>query len=835
MTAHLRGGESEGQGIGQALKGALKKESALPEQAKDKTVLVNKANQSKSPYVRAHSSNPVAWQIWGDEAIELAKKENRLLFVSIGYSSCHWCHIMERESFENEEVAAILNDAFIPVKVDREERPDIDRIYMNFVQATTGSGGWPLNVFLTPDLEPVFGGTYWPGPNNAIPFQDQVDFLGILNKLSTVWKEQEQRCRQDSVQILQQLKDFADEGTLSGRLGESTDAIDIELLEEATQHFADTFDKKNGGFGSAPKFPTPSKLAFLLRLGQFPQAVLDIVGLPECHNAETMAITTLRKMARGGIHDHIGNGFARYSVTANWSLPHFEKMLYDNAQLLHIYLDAFLLSRDPEFLGVVYDIATYLTTSLAHSEGGFFSSEDADSYYKKGDAEKREGAYYVWTKREFENILGPQAEPVLSAFFNVTGHGNVEPDNDPHDEFIDQNVLAIVNTPSAIASTLGMKEDEVIRTIKKGKAALQAHREKERVKPGLDDKIVVGWNGIAIGALSRTGAVIKGFDPERSETYMAAAIKAATFIKDKLYDENSKKLYRIWREGRGDTEGFADDYAFLIEGLIDLYEATFDDKWLHWADDLQKSQIELFYDSSNSGAFFSTPASAPHVILRLKDGMDSSEPSTNGTSASNLFRLSSLLNDDSYTQKAKETIKSFESEMLQYPWLFASFMPAVVASHLGVKGVVAYEGDGDKGVGKRVREFERTPRGGLGTFARLGGEGGKWLRERNGLLKGMVESGKTRILVCENGACREEEEIFFVDSGVGLEEDKDKVGSAGGSAKNEGLGMAGLREMLPNVGLKDGASKGDANPGEKVQLQQQVMTDSRQAEKGKEN
>jgi len=327
IAAHLRGVEGESKGIAQVLKDGLGNGIPLESGNKEKVVLANRAGESKSPYVRAHSSNPVAWQIWGDEAIALARKENRLLFVSIGYSACHCmcsryllqeganglgCHVMERESFENEEVATILNDAFIPVKIDREERPDIDRIYMNFVQATTGSGGWPLNVFVTPDLEPVFGGTYWPGPTSTTtPFEDQVDFLGILNKLSTVWREQEERCRRDSTQILQQLKDFAAEGTFGGSLGEGADGLDIELLEEANQHFASTFDSQNGGFGSAPKFPTPSKLSFLLRLGQYPQVVIDVVGAADCQKAQTMAITTLRKMARGGIHDHIGNGFAR--------------------------------------------------------------------------------------------------------------------------------------------------------------------------------------------------------------------------------------------------------------------------------------------------------------------------------------------------------------------------------------------------------------------------------------------------------------------------------------------------------------------------------------------
>ncbi|KAF8862674.1 hypothetical protein BDZ45DRAFT_670876 [Acephala macrosclerotiorum] len=799
MAAHLRGefaskdsspNPSQNSKTGfSALKSNLNSSSAnntsnIPptaEEKKQEIKLENKARESRSPYVRAHAGNPVKWQLWGDEAIELARRENRLLFVSIGYSACHWCHVMERESFENDEVAAILNTSFIPIKVDREERPDIDRIYMNFVQATTGSGGWPLNVFVTPDLEPVFGGTYWPGPTSStIQFEDQVDFLGILDKLATVWKEQEERCRRDSAQILLQLKNFAAEGTFGGRLGEGGDGLDIELLEEANQHFASTFDSVNGGFGSAPKFPTPSKLAFLLRIGQYPSVVVDVVGAADCRNAQTMAITTLRKMARGGIHDHIGNGFARYSVTADWSLPHFEKMLYDNAQLLDVYLDGFLLSRDAELLSVVYDISTYLTTTLAHSEGGFYSSEDADSLYRRGDSEKREGAFYVWTNREFENVLGKD-EPILSAFFGVHEHGNVAPENDAHDEFLDQNVLAIVSAPSALASQFGMKEDEVVRIIKEGKAALRAHREKERVRPGLDDKIVASWNGIALGALARTGAVIKGFDPEKSAEYLGFATKAATFIYENLYDERTKTLYRIWREGRGETEGFADDYALLIEGLIDLYEATFDEKWLKWADDLQQTQISLFYDAHGSGGFFSTHSYAKHVILRLKDGMDTSEPSTNGTSASNLYRLSSALSDSSYAQKAKETIAGFESEALQYPWLFASFMPGVVAGHFGVKGTVVYQGEETNSSStQKIKEYEKSPRGSLASFARLDKDS-KWLRERNELLRDFGRDGKTRILICEGGVCREESV---------------SLGSATIKEKRDPMDVADLKEAL---------------------------------------
>lgn len=506
---------------------------------------------------------------------------------------------MERESFENTEVAQILNNDFIPIKVDREERPDIDRIYMNFVQATTGSGGWPLNVFLTPTLEPVFGGTYFPGPNFAntqtITGQEQIGFVGILDKLASAWEEQEDRCRQDAASILQQLKDFAAEGTFGSRMGLGLSSLEIDLLEEAYTHYSRTFDTVHGGFGSAPKFPTPAKLAFLLRLQHYPQAVIDVIGEEEVRTAKTMAVTTLRAMARGGIHDQIGHGFARYSVTADWSLPHFEKMLYDNAQLLAIYLDAFLSSSDPEILGVVYDLAAYLTEDLAAHNGGFYSSEDADSFYRKGDTEKREGAFYVWTRREFEEILGSHAASICAAFWGVQEHGNVDSENDAHDELLNKNVLAIKTTPKILASQIGVSEEDVVKVIKESKEKLLKHRNTERVRPSLDDKIVLGWNGIAIGSLARTSRVIESFDPGNSKKCMDAARKAAFFIRKDMYNESSKTLKRVWREGTGETQAFADDYAFFIEGLIDLYEATAEQEWLEWADTLQSKCPKSVY------------------------------------------------------------------------------------------------------------------------------------------------------------------------------------------------------------------------------------------------
>ncbi|KAI9699390.1 MAG: hypothetical protein M1836_003001 [Candelina mexicana] len=723
--------------------------------------LVNRLSESRSPYVRGHMDNPVAWQMWGPEAIAMAKENNRLMFVSIGYAACHWCHVMERESFMSNEIASILNNSFIPVKIDREERPDVDRIYMNYVQATTGSGGWPLNVFLTPDLEPVFGGTYWPGPNAATAVRGQhVGFLGILGKIRDVWSEQQERCVRSAKDITAQLKEFSQEGKHgdTGDEGENGDGLELDLLEEAYQHFQGKYDKVNGGFAVAPKFPTPVNLAFLLRLGQPPNAVKDVVGEAECKNATSMAVTTLRNMARGGIHDHIGHGFARYSVTRDWSLPHFEKMLYDQAQLLNVYLDAYLATKDPEMLSVVHDIATYLTTPpLASSSGGYFSAEDADSLYRPTDTDKREGAFYVWTRKEFETILGERAAEVCAKHWDVRRHGNVSPENDAHDEFINQNVLAVKHSPAALSKEFGLAEEDVASILKEGREKLREHRERERPRPNLDDKIVVSWNGLAIGALARVSAVLLDSDPEKARVYRESAEKAVAFIRKELYDEQTGRLRRVFREGPGDAPGFADDYAFLIQGLIELYEATFDDTYLQFADRLQKTQITLFWDTASS-AFYSTEDSQPDLILRLKDGMDSAEPSTNGISAQNLYRLSSLLDDEEYLRLAGKTVQAFEAEIMQHPFLFSSLLVGVVCGNVGMRGVVVCGEEEEEG-GGGVQEALRKIRSGVstnGTLLRLGG-GAKsmWLRERNGLLSGM-DASRARVQICEGGACREE-------------------------------------------------------------------------------
>lgn len=665
---------------------------------------------------------------------------------------------MERESFESPEIAQLLNDYFIPIKIDREERPDVDAIYMNYVQATTGSGGWPLNVFVTPDLEPVFGGTYWPGPNNSMTavgtaVAETVGFLDILQKMKDVWTLQEGRCRESAKEITRQLREFAEEGVHShgSQLGErgEGDGLEIELLEEAYQHFVRRYDKFNGGFSSAPKFPTPTNLGLLLRLGQWSHAVIDIIGEEECKESAAMVMNTLRKMARGGIRDQIGYGFARYSVTKDWSLPHFEKMLYDQSQLLDVYLDAFLITRDPEMLGAVYDIATYLTTPPMNApNGGFFSAEDADSYSSPSESEKREGAYYVWSLKEFHDILGEKDGDICARFYGVKADGNVASANDPHDEFISLNVLKVTTTPAALAKDLGLPEASVTETLKSGRQRLRQYRDQNRPRPALDDKIIVCWNGLAVSALARTSAVLESIDHSKSSDCLKAATAAVNFIRNELWDAESKTLYRVYREGRGSTTGLCDDYAFLIQGLIDLYEATFDDAYLEFADTLQQRQNELFTSSDSSG-FYTTPSPhPPDLLMRLKSGMDAAEPSSNNISARNLYRLSALLEDASYFKLAGETVQAFEAEVEQFPYCFAGMMGSVVMGRLGLKAVVL-TGNGEVAL-KKLRQQIRPN----AVITALNGGRGKWLRERNALLRD-VDVERDGVMICEGGACRE--------------------------------------------------------------------------------
>ena len=476
-----------------------------------------------------------------------------------------------------------------------------------------------------------------------------------------------------------------------------------------------------------------------------------MVGDDEVVEAKDMALKTLECMAKGGIKDQVGHGFARYSVTRDWSLQHFEKMLYDNAQLLPLYLDAYLLTKSPLMLDTVHDIATYLTTApMVSTLGGIHASEDADSLPTAIDKHKREGAYYVWTMDEFKDILSEEEAKVCSRYWNVLPKGNVDRRFDHQGELIGKNTLCVQNEPAKLGKELAISEEQVKQALSDGRQKLLAYREKERPRPALDDKIVTSWNGMAIGGLARTAAALSSTSPKEAQAYLTAAEKAVECIRQTLFDEGEGTLRRVYREGPGETHGFADDYAFMISGLIDLYEATFNDRWLEFADRLQQTQNKLFWDSEKH-AFFSTPADQPDILVRTKDAMDNAEPSVNGASASNLYRLGSLLHDEQYEKMGKQTVAAFEVEIGQHPGLFSGMMSSVVASKLGMKGLMVV-GDGEAAQAALIKARE-TVRPNY-TIARVSNDtSSKWLRNRNELLKDL-DGSKEMVQLCEGGACK---------------------------------------------------------------------------------
>ncbi|ROW15940.1 hypothetical protein VPNG_02483 [Cytospora leucostoma] len=714
--------------------------------------LTNHCGESKSPYVRAHKANPTAWQLWTPETIDLAKRLNRPLFVSIGYSACHWCHVMAHESFDDQEIAKLLNENFVPVKIDREERPDIDRQYMDFVTATTGSGGWPLNVFVTPDMEPVFGGTYWPGPGAEASMRGHTTFEDILNMVSKMWKDDEERVRNSGKEITQALHRHADQSKPEGTDQDAQYNFDLESLKDSYQHYAGQFDEEYGGFGGAPKFPTPAHLVHLVRLGAYGKEVGEALGEDACISVRDMVLHTLECMARGGIKDQIGQGFARYSVTQDWSLPHFEKMLYDNAQLLPLYLDAYLLTREKVYLDAVRDIAGYLTSPpMSSANGGINASEDADSAPTFDDDKKKEGAFYVWGYKELESILDEDELRVCLRYWGVKPDGNIDSHHDIQGELEGKNTLCVQTTTEELAKQMDLTTEQVDECINRARSKLLDYRNQHRPRPALDDKIVTSWNGIAIGGLARASAALSAAgDCDDADGYLSGAKRAAGCIREHLFDSESNTLKRVYREGPGETPGFADDYAFLISGLIDLYEATFDDGYLQWADTLQQTQIRLFWDAQDHG-FFSTQANQPDILVRTKDAVDNAEPGTNGVSAWNLLRLGSLLNDSGYGEKGRQTIAAFASALRQQPAAYSGLLSAATAAHSGIKGLlVAGEGKLADSAVKNARDSVKPG----WTVLRVGkGAKSEWLRARNDLLTNLDET-KELVQLCEGTTCR---------------------------------------------------------------------------------
>jgi len=595
--------------------------SVKPEAATQKHT--NRLAQEKSPYLLQHAHNPVDWFAWGDEAFAKARRENKPIFLSIGYSTCHWCHVMERESFEDEKIGACLNEHFVSIKVDREERPDVDKIYMTFVQATTGGGGWPLNVFLTPDRKPFFGGTYFP-PDNRY---GRGSFMSVLEQIVVVWRERHGEVVASADEIHARMEVVTTSVTSSNLLLTDT------ALRNAGQLFKDGYDPRHGGFGGAPKFPQPSIPSLLLR---YAKRFSD-------DEATRMVLHTCDRMAAGGIHDQLGGGFARYSVDAEWLVPHFEKMLYDNAQLAQLYLDAFLVSGDERHAAVVRDILDYVLRDMTHPDGGFYSAEDADS-------EGHEGKFYCWTHDELSKLLSPEEFNVATRYFGITKQGNFVDHSHPS-PLPGQNVLSVVHLLPA-----NSPDQPLLDSARKKMLAVQT----KRIRPHLDDKILASWNGLMLGAMARAGVVLN------EKKYLTAAEKNVTFIRAKLWDAKTKTLSHRWRDGECDRVELLESYAFLLSGVIELYQATLDPKHLDFAIALAEAMIAKFYDAE-SGGFWQATASASDLILRAKDDYDGAEPSGNSVAALSLLKLAAITDRTDLRKPAEATLRWAAAKLERTP------------------------------------------------------------------------------------------------------------------------------------------------------------------------
>ncbi len=626
----------------------------------------NRLAAEQSPYLLQHANNPVDWYPWGDEAFAAAKAQDKPIFLSTGYATCHWCHVMERESFENDGVARVLNELFISIKVDREERPDVDRVYMMFVQATTGSGGWPMSVWLTPELQPFYGGTYFPPSSQW----GRPGFVDVLKEIARAWREDRKQVMQSASQIVERLAVMAN-GQERGKFpGENACA-------KTFQQFQQSFDTRRGGFGDVPKFPRPSELLFLLR--EYARTGNDA--------GRAMVVQTLRAMALGGMRDHIGGGFHRYSVDGNWRVPHFEKMLYDQAQIALACLEAAQAGGDPFFAQIAEDTLQYVLRDMTDEKGGFYSAEDADSLPPNPSSlipnpHKVEGAFYVWTADEITTLLQDDA-PAFEARYGILPSGNAP--FDPQHEFVNQNLLYTAQSITDIARTTGKSPVDVAESLLRARTVLFEARA-ARPRPQLDDKVLTAWNGLMIAAFARAGRVLMGevadggFSPE---VHTAAAVRAATFIRERMWDQATRRLMRRYRSGEAAIDAYAEDYAYVIFGVLELFQTTADPAWLSWARDLQQRQDELFRDASGGG-WFSTTGEDPSVLVRMKEDYDGAEPSPTSVSALNLLTLSHLTGESTYRARADEAIASFGARLEEMgravPLMAAALSTAIASS-----------------------------------------------------------------------------------------------------------------------------------------------------------
>jgi uncharacterized protein YyaL (SSP411 family) len=608
--------------------------------------MANRLANETSPYLLQHKDNPVDWYPWGEEALERAREEDKPILLSVGYSACHWCHVMERESFEDEETARMMNEHFVNIKVDREERPDIDSIYMSAVQALTRGGGWPMTVFLTPDGAPFYGGTYFPpAPRGGLP-----SFQQVLLGLADAYENRRDEVLRSAEGVREYLRAATGAAIPKSALGTG-------LLDGAARSLLSELDRRFGGFGGAPKFPQAMNLEVLLRHHHRTGDAEALSGVE----------TTLRAMANGGIYDQLGGGFARYSVDRYWLVPHFEKMLYDNALLSRLYLEAYQATGDPFYGRIAEETLDYVLRDMTSLEGGFYSAEDADS-------EGEEGKFYVWTPAEIREVLGPEEAELAARFWDVTERGNFE----------GKNILHVPRPPEAVAAEFGLSQQELWDRMVGIRSKLFAARE-ERIRPGRDEKVLAAWNGLMLRSFALAFRVLDRQD------YREAARRNAAFLLDSLRSDG--RLHRSYKDGRARFNGYLEDYAMVADGLVALYEATFETRWLAEAEVLCDAVLELFWDEEKS-TFYDTPADHEELVTRPRDVYDSAAPSGNSVAADVLLRLALLLDRDDYRARAEAVLEELSGGMEKLPGGFGRLL-AALDFHLSRPREVAIIGDPD--------------------------------------------------------------------------------------------------------------------------------------------
>lgn len=650
---------------------------------------------------------------------------------------------MARESFSNSAVAAQLNANFVSIKLDREERPEVDRIYMSYVQAVSGHGGWPLSVWLTPELKPFFGGTYFPPEEKA----GRPGFRTVLDSIARGWAEDREKVVAESERVVRSLISHHEEAPLGDALPDFTEPAG-EAYEQCYTYLFENFDAASGGFGGAPKFPRPANLTFLTRC-----AVIQGLDSASGQEAMNMVVKTLMGMSMGGIHDHVGGGFHRYAVDEGWGVPHFEKMLYDQAQIAVNLLDALVVSGDERLGWTARGIFEYVLERLRHGAGGFFAAEDADSVRatSEGETLRQEGAFYVWSVDELNMLWGGDAEWIAD-LYGVEVSGNVPGQRDHQQELRGFNVLKQQKSLGEVAEKLSRSPSEVAESLSRNLVKLKTQRER-RPRPLRDEKTVSAWNGLMIGALARASCVDAIAWVDQCNRYREAAVAAAAFVKSEMWDQATQTLVRCWRDGRQSPVGFAEDYAAMISGLLDLYEATFDSAWLRWADELQISLNVHFWDDAGGG-YFQANAADKSVVLRLKDDQDGAEPSANSLAASNLFRLGAMLRDESYRERGLRVVQALRPVWSKTPWALPALLSAMEWA-LGSPYQIVLSGDVRK---PRWEELAQVARN-AGTKRRVviavaDIDGDDWLVQRVPELVGVVGRGREpSAQVCRGFQC----------------------------------------------------------------------------------